>query len=370
MTPSELSRDNKLWKDFIDEGAVTEIAKQIGRVHKKFDQPKFIAFVCTAGFFNLELKDRINAIARGLKEYLPGNYGAATTVLKKAAPRLGTFENWALTSYVELYGLPHFDRSLAALKELTKYGTAEFAIRPFMLERTGKTLKLFKSWLNDPNEHVRRLVAEGTRPRGVWMPHIPAFRENPRPVIKLLDKLRADPSLYVRKAVANNLNDISKDNPELAIATAKRWKKDDDKLTDWIIKHGCRSLLKSGDPRVLEIFGFTPKPKIKVTNFAPAKKNVKIGDDVKLQCEINSASKKAQKLVIDYRVHLVKSNGKSSTKVFKWAEKTIKPNETLTLSIKQSFKKITTRRYYPGHHRLVLIINGQSKAELFIKLMN
>lgn len=334
------------------------MAKKIGRVYKKFDQSSFLKALLTDAFFQMELKERINAIAATLRNFLPEDFVKTITIFKKVAPTLGEFENWALLKYIELYGIDNFDESIKAMKELTQFSTAEFAIRLFMIRYTKQMLSLMNQWVNDPNEHVRRLAAEGSRPRGVWTEHIISFKKNPRPVLQLLEKLKGDPSLYVRKAVANNLNDISKDHPDLVIKLCKRWKKDNNKHTDWIIKHACRTLLKKGDLRVLSVLGFTLSPRIKIYNFTTSSKKVKINSGYTFSFSIKSLSKKKQKLAIDYKIHYVSKNGKKSLKVFKLAEKEIPAGNTLALVKKHHFKDNTSRKHYTGMHHLELIING------------
>jgi 3-methyladenine DNA glycosylase AlkC len=354
----------KLWKDYLNRESVSKIASEIGRIHKPFDQPAFVDAVITDGFFELELKQRIESIADALKDYLPSNFSKSTGIFKKAAPKLGGFENWALMTYIERFGLEHLEQSIAAMKALTQHCTAEFAIRPFIIRYPDRMLNVMNEWTVNPNEHIRRLAAEGSRPRGVWTLHIEAFKKNPRPVLKILEKLKADPSLYVRKAVANNLNDISKEHPDLVIKTALKWKKQGNDLTDWIVKHACRSLIKKGDPRVFPIFGFTASPKLDVKALSLSKKRIKIGGELVLKAELKSLSKKSQKLAIDYKVIYVKKGGKTSPKVFKLTEKELSPGNKLSLSIKHSFQDRSTRLHHPGKHRLELVINGKSFGSL------
>ncbi len=357
-----VAEDNKpesgLWKDYLNRGSVTKIAEEIGQVDKGFDQRSFVEAVIDKSFSGLELKQRITAIARTLHQFLPRSYARSMRIFKQAAPRLGGFENWALMSYIELYGLDHFDDSIAAMKELTQYSSAEFAIRPFMIRYESEMMPVLHRWAGDSNEHVRRLAAEGSRPRGVWTQHIESFKQDPRPVLRLLEKLKADSYLYVRKAVANNLNDISKDHPDLVIETALAWKNDGNKHTDWIIKHACRSLIKKGNPKVFPIFGFTSSPKVDVKRFTLSRKKVKIGTDVSLSFDLTSGANRSQKLAVDYRVHYVKKNGRHSPKVFKLTEKVIGPRKTEKVTTRHSFEDRSTRTHYPGRHRIDLIING------------
>ncbi len=360
MAPNEDGYpESGLWKDYVARERIEEIAQTIGKTYRKFDQKGFVEAVLDDGFEKLELKTRIGRIAETLKPYLPNDFKKAVAILTAAAPSLPGFGNWAITDFVALNGLEHFDASVKALKILTRHGSAEFAIRPFMIRYTDRIMPLLHEWAEDSNEHVRRLAAEGSRPRGVWVAHIESFKQDPAPVIELLEKLKADESLYVRKAVANNLNDISKDNPETVIDTATVWQEGATAHTRWIIKHACRTLIKQRHPAVFGLLGFTPNPKTSVESFRTSKKRVRIGSEFVVSADISSRAKKSQKLAVDYVVHYVKKNGKASPKVFKFAEKTIKPGETLSLSTKHSFREMTTRKHYPGDHSIELVINGR-----------
>jgi len=181
-------------------------------------------------------------------------------------------------------------------------------------------------------------------------------------VLALREKLKEDPSLYVRKAVANNLNDISKEHPDAVIATARRWKRDGNPHTDWIVRHGCRSLIKLGDPRVFPLFGFTARPKLTCTPVKTSKKTVVIGGDVGFSFDLRSEAARSQRLAIDYRITYARANGRTSAKVFKLAERTVAAGETLPLRITQSFADLSTRRHYPGPHRVEIIVNGRVVA--------
>ena len=368
MSPRETPGENPQWKDFINRKLLERIAATVAGIDSSFNPKKFVDAVVADRLEERELKDRINTAARHFAEALPSDYPKAVKIVIKTASELRGFGNWILTAFVESYGLDHFDDSVRALRELTKYGSSEFAIRPYIIRYTDRMLKVLDEWTEDPNEHVRRLAAEGCRPRGVWTMHIEAFKKDPRPVIKILEKLNADESLYVRKAVANNLNDISKDHPDLAIKTALAWKKNGNKHTDWIVKHACRSLIKQGHPEVFGIFGYTSSPKVEVRNFLAKQKSVKIGGEATLQAELVSKAKSEQRLVIDYRVHYLKKNNKVSAKVFKLTEKTFKPGENQTITTRHSFAERSTRSHNPGTHKIELIINGKPKAMIEVNL--
>jgi 3-methyladenine DNA glycosylase AlkC len=361
--------DTGLWKDYFNRARVERLSKAFKKEYPEFKAPSFVTAVLSNEFTQLELKARIRRIAEELGNFLPADYDQACEIVMQVAPTVPEFENWALTTYVELYGLDHFDTSVRALEELTQHGTSEFAIRPYMIRYTDRMMPILHRWARHDNEHVRRLAAEGSRPRGVWVAHIEQFKKDPRPVIKLLDKLKADPSLYVRKAVANNLNDISKEHPDVVIKTAKRWQKNQHPHTDWIIKRACRSLIKLGDPRVLELLGFTSKPRLDVIEFNLSKRKLQIGSTASIEVILKSRSKSDQKLAIDYRVHYAKANGKTSSKVFKLVEKILSAGDKLSLATRHSFKQMSTRKHFPGKHRVDLIINGIDRGSIEFSLI-
>ena len=368
MSPRETPGENPQWKDFINRKLLERIAAAVAGIDSGFKPKKFVDAVVDDRLEERELKDRINTAARHFAEALPSDYSKAVKIVIKAASELRGFGNWILTAFVESYGLDHFDDSVRALRELTQYGSSEFAVRPYIIRYPDRMLEVLEKWAEDPNEHVRRLAAEGCRPRGVWTMHIEAFKKDPRPVLRILEKLNADESLYVRKAVANNLNDISKDHPDLAIKTALAWKKSGNRHTDWIVKHACRSLIKQGHPEVFGIFGYTASPKVEVRNFRAKPLSVKIGGETVLEAELVSKAKSNQKLVIDYRVHYLKKNSKVSAKVFKLTEKSLRSGESATISTRHSFAERSTRKHNAGKHKIELIINGVSKAEVEIAL--
>jgi len=354
----------RLWKDYLNRKLLTRLADEICRAYSGFDRKGFVAKVATDEFFAMELKQRITTAAQALGAFLPGNYSKAVDVLIEVAPNVGGWENWILTNYVDLYGVDDFDDSMRALENLTPYGTGEFAIRVFMNKYTKRMLPVLNRWAKHPNEHVRRLAVEGSRPRGVWVAHIETFKEDPLPVLKLLEKLKADPSLYVRKAVANNLNDISKDHPDLVTDTALSWQNDGNKHTDWIIKHACRSLIKAGHPRVFPLFGFTSNPKIAVVGFEADKAHYRIGQTLTVPLTIESKSRTRQKLAVDYRITYRTKTGSSSSKVFKLCEKEIPPGGMLPLKLRHKFEDNSTRKHYAGEHSVELIVNGRVSAKI------
>ncbi|MBI1880628.1 MAG: DNA alkylation repair protein [Chloroflexi bacterium] len=284
---------------------------------------------------------------------------------------LAGFDDFVIMSqcdFVAKYGLDYFDISMKALYEMTKRFTAEGAIRPFLQKYPEQTLEFLEQLSHDLSPLARRLASEGTRPRLPLAPRLPQFIKDPRPVLKLLDNLKADPTLLVRRSVANNLNDIAKDNPDLVVETLREWQKSKDKGTQWLIGHASRTLVKRGHREALALLGYPPNPAISVQNLALNRASVKLGEDLTFSFEIHSKADQPQNLMIDYVVYHMKANGKLAPKVVKLTQKKLKAGEALRLSKKHSFKLINTRVYYPGKHRVGVQINGQIWAEAEFEL--
>ena len=265
--------------------------------------------------------------------------------------------------FVSKYGLDYFELSMNALYEMTKRFSAEGDIRYFIDRYPEKTLSLLSQWAEDPNCHVRRLVSEGTRPRLPLAGRIKQFQQNPKPVLKLLEKLKFDPVRYVQRSVANNVNDISKDNPDLVLDILAEWKRSNHPGVQWIIKHALRSLLKSANRDAFELLGYSPHVNVNLLSFNLENKLVHLGDYLKFTFELLSEDIEEKKLMIDYAIYFMKASGKKAEKVFKLSQKTIDSGQKIKISKKHSLKPISTRKYYPGKHKIELIINGRKYAE-------
>jgi 3-methyladenine DNA glycosylase AlkC len=304
--------------------------------------------------------ERNNLIRDLLQEYLPKDFPQAVQILISSLGseilhcELTGFDAFVVMSqcdFVAKYGLDHFELSMQALYEMTKRFTAEGAIRAFIQKYPDQTLKRLAEWAEDENCHVRRLVSEGMRPRLPLAPRLPQFIKDPRPVLHLLDKLKADPELMVRRSVANNLNDIVKDNPELVMKTLKEWQKMKNKGTQWIIGHASRTLVKQGYEDALALLGYPSDLAVRVQRLQLHKTIIQMGEDLIFEFEVQSKGDTSQNLMIDYVIHHMKANGKLAPKVFKLAKKKLKSRETLQLFKKHSFQQISTRKYYSGNHR-------------------
>ncbi|MCH8557502.1 MAG: DNA alkylation repair protein [Balneolia bacterium] len=317
---------------------------------------------------SLSLMERGDFLAELLHKYMPDSYPDAITLLVKAASvepsevyeesPIYRFLHLPFTKYVSKYGLDHFEESMTAQYELTRLFTAEFSIRPFLERYEKQTLDRLMQWTRDPDEHVRRLVSEGTRPRLPWGSRLKRFQEDPAPVIALLEELKDDESLYVRRSVANNLNDIGKDNPEVLLDTAERWSENAIPDRQWIVRHALRSLIKQGHPRALAVLGYGAPKNIELLKSQIEPKEARKGDAVRLTFTLKNTGAKAEELLVDFCVHYVKANGQANSKVFKLKELRISAGETAELSAKVSLKKMTTRTHYPGEHKIELLVNG------------
>jgi 3-methyladenine DNA glycosylase AlkC len=345
------------------------IAGMISAVHPSFDGSGFVDDVLD-GYEPLELKQRGLKIARSMRAFLPDNYEAAVEILlaslgptldKSGDSGMGVFLYFPHVFFVHEFGLNYFEASMAAQYELTQRFTAEFSIRPFLEHRTEETLDRLRLWTGDSSQHVRRLVSEGTRPRLPWASRLRIFQRDPAPVIELLELLKDDPELYVRRSVANNLNDIGKDHPELLVRVADRWTKNASKERQWIVRHGLRTAVKRGDVGALAILGYGDDSGLTVTfpTFSPAA--AKIGDHIIIGFTLTNTGPAAKAALVDFRIHYIKKNGTARPKVFKFKEVVLQPGESVQLRKKVSLKEMTTRKHFPGSHAVDALVNGTVK---------
>lgn len=371
-----MAKTNFLMKDSINSRVLKELAANIKKNYKSFDDKGFCSSI-SRELKKLELKERISLVTHSLNDYLPNQFEKAVAILLKSLPEelpngskdiegygsnmldsLHGFIMISLTNYVAEYGIANYEVSMNALKIMTSRFSAEEAARYFIQKYPLKTLKTYKKWCLDENMHVRRLVSESTRSRLPWTMQLPEFIEDPSPVLPFLELLKNDDELYVRRSVANNLNDISKDNPGVVIKLLKKWSKDKSSEMQWLVKHALRTLIKEGNSEALSIIGFHPDPAIKVQNLTLNSSTVSFGDSLIFKTKIKSLSDSDQWLMIDHVIHHMKANGKLSPKVFKLKKIRLKANETIEINKSHPIKKITTREYYAGKHEVQLQING------------
>jgi 3-methyladenine DNA glycosylase AlkC len=353
-------------RDVFNENVVNQLAESLARAWHEFEVDGFRQSI-NPKLKVLTFSERNNLIRDRLWDFLPKDYPRALEIILRALPPeieiceltgYGGFIVLPQNEFVAKYGLDYYDLSMQALYEMTKRFTAEGAIRPFILKYPEQTLTRLSEWAEDQNCHVRRLVSEGTRPRLPWTMQLKPFIEDPQPVLELLEKLKNDPVLMVRRSVANNLNDIAKDHPDLVVKTLHRWRNIKDEGTQWLIRHAARTLVKQGNKDVLTVLGYSPNVDISVSRIKLDKPIVKMGEALNFSFEVKSTARQPQTLVIDYVIYHVKANGKLTPKVFKLTNKTLEPGQTLKISKTHPFRFITTRKYYPGKHVLEIQING------------
>jgi 3-methyladenine DNA glycosylase AlkC len=353
-------------KHLLGSDTVSWIADGLAAAHESFDRSSFIRD-CLDGLDELELKPRANHIADIMSKHLPQHFPDAAGIIAaslgpEADPSGNTGTNvlryMPHDSFIHTYGIDHFEAATKLQEDLTKRFTCEFSIRGFIEKYPDQSMAQLRLWAKDESVHVRRLVSEGTRPRLPWAPRLRDFQRDPAPVIALLELLKDDPERYVQRSVANNLNDIAKDHPALVTELCARWLEGAGPGRKWIVGHALRSLIKQGHSGALGLLGAGAAPNVKISSFALSPQMPRMGDQLLVSFTLTSASDQAQDLLIDYAVHYVKSNGRTSRKVFKLKRLLLGPNETMVLSRTLSLADMTTRKHYPGTHAVEAIVNG------------
>ncbi|GMV48588.1 MAG: hypothetical protein UZ03_NOB001003569 [Nitrospira sp. OLB3] len=343
------------------------IAKMVAGVWPTFPRAAFVRSALE-GYEALELMPRGWKIAQVLRRYLPTDYPKAVEILlasldqpirRRAGQGMTSFLFLPHVLFVAEYGLEHFEPSMHAQYVLTQRFTAEFSIRRYLERHPRATLARLAEWATDPSEDVRRLVSEGTRPRLPWAARLRAFQADPRPVLALLEWLKDDPSLYVRRSVANNLNDIGKDHPALLIETARRWLGEATEERRWIVRHALRSAVKRGDAEALALLGYGRAGSVALRRIEIAPSPVSIGSVVTIACDLVNHATVPQRLLADLRVSYVKANGTATPKVFKLKAVELPARAAVRLGKRLSLSQLTTRTHYPGLHRVELLVNGR-----------
>ncbi len=357
------------FKDNYNKELVNNLAKEILSVNENFDKKKLMKLVFDKEWENRELKQRMRHITVSLNETFNLPYLEALEVLLKIYDRFTKM--WSaiiFCDFVEVYGLDNYKESIKAMELFTTKSSAEFAIRPFIIKYPDKTMKQMLKWSKHKNEHVRRLSSEGCRPRLPWGIALQEFKKDPSPILLILENLKNDPSEYVRKSVANNLNDISKDNPQTVIEIVKNWKGNNPN-TDWIVKHASRTLLKKGNEKVLKLFGNSSNVRFEIRDLRLKKKKINLGEENEISCVLTLKEKTEKKLRLEYAVYYVMAKGQLSRKIFKISEKTVKPKEELIVSKKHKFRDHTTRTHFRGIHKIAVVVNGNESEALEFELI-
>jgi len=353
-----------LIKNIYSRSFFEKFATVVAEVLADFNREKFMASIFIPEFEHMEWKQRMKHTTAVLHEFLPKEFPAAVGIIEKIIEKLRQKSSGEdalvymfFPDYIETYGLDDFKTSVKALEFVTQFISCEFAVRPFIIKYGDLMMVEMQRWSRHPSHKVRRFASEGSRPRLPWAMAIPALKTNPSAVLPILENLKNDPSEYVRRSVANNLNDIAKDHPGVVLAIAGKWK-GGTKETDAIVKHGSRTLLKQGHLDILKHFGLDHS-NIAVADFEIVTPRIAVGSHLHFTFRLANQNKESRTVRIEYAIHYLKANGSLSKKMFKISERVLMPDQLLNIDRKQSFKPITTKRFYPGLHRVSIVVNGK-----------
>lgn len=331
-----------------------------------FNKQEFIKQIYSGNWEEKELKDRMKHTTAVLHRFMPKEYKKAAKLIKASITHLrkrqiaGGLEFIFFPDYIETYGIDDFEEAVQSIEFVTQFISCEFAVRPFILKYGERMMNQMLAWSRHKEHSVRRLASEGSRPRLPWAMAIPALKKDPSATLPILENLKNDPSEWVRKSVANHINDIAKDNPHIVIGIAHQWRSNN-KETNAIIKHGSRTLLKQGHPEILHYYGLDTDG-IQVSKFKVLTPVVKTGDSLAFSFTLENKSSQAKHIRIEYAIYYRRQNNTLSKKVFKISEKDCQPGESLQIIRQQSFRLITTRVFYPGKQQVSVIINGIEQA--------
>jgi len=359
---------SSLLKDLYSPAFYDRLANSFVHTMEGFDKKKFKHSLFSDAFETMELKERMKHTARCMHLFMPQTFGPASLkMISKIVDRWrdhefpkGGLEHMFLPDYIETYGLDNYNTAVKALELVTQYVSCEFAVRPFLLRYYEPMLAQMVQWSTHKSEAVRRLASEGSRPRLPWAMSIPALKKDPRVVLPILENLKNDKSESVRRSVANSLNDITKDHPELVLTLAAKWKGISAEV-DAVIKHGSRTLLKKGHTGILAHYGLESQH-VELSGMKVLTPVVKIGDSLQFQFSVINKARATQTIRLECGIYYLKANGTLAKKVFKISERILQPGGSITIDRSQSFKLITTRVFYPGAHKISVIVNGEEKT--------
>ena len=330
------------FKNMYNEQFFDRFTEDLKLVIKDFDAREFVSQIMDNEWENRELKQRCMHITTILKKFLPADYKEAIAKIlelldyvKNTQPDFSKIDDTkfgltleygpVLDNYVEQYGLDDYETSVKAIEKITQFTSCEFSVHPFIIKYPDEMMQQMLVWSKHEHWGVRRLASEGCRPRLPWAMALP---------------------------------NIAKDNLQTVIDLVKRWQ-GESKEVDWIIKHGSRTLLKQGNPEMMELFGFNSTAKsIRIENFQISIPEVKVGDSLEFSFNLLNKSNKRTKIRLEYGIYYQKANGTLTKKVHKISEKEYAENSTTQITRKHSFRVVTTRKLHPGLHQVAVIING------------
>ncbi len=356
-----------LKEQFFNTDFYNKITLKLKSTYPQLAEEQFLIQI-QLGMQSRELMERLEHCSETLHHFLPSDYLQALEIIEALAPEFGDFTGMIFPNFVQRFGLDYYEDSIRALHYLTRFSSSEFAIRVFLKQNFEATLKEMIKWAGDENNHVRRLASEGTRARLPWSFKLDEVVKNPRLTQPIIDQLKEEKDLYVKKSVGNHINDWSKDHPEFVLDYLSKWDQNN-KDTQWMLKKGIRSLVKDGHPATFPLLGFTAQPTIKIEIPTINTSLIKLGQDLEFNFMIQSLSDANQLINIDYMIFYMKKNGQKQPKVFKLKELSIKAGEEVVISKKHAFKDFSTRKHYEGEHALALLINGIQEQSVAFELV-
>lgn len=357
------------FKNLININTAKSISSLLEKEIKDFDSTKFLKNI-SSEIDSLELKERVRLISKNIYDCTVESYPKILKSFEKIIDDHKGFSLWPISQFIEEYGIQehsHLPITFKTLGFLTTKFTAEFAIRPYINKYEIQTYKQLNIWAKSSDEHHRRLASEGCRPNLPWGGKLVNINNLLAKNLDILETLKFDDSEYVRKSVSNHLNDISRVDQKFFLKTIKEWHKQ--KVNKKLIRHSLRTLLKAGNEKALDLLGYKKNANIKanITSLSPKK----ISEDEKLTIKfsLHNNEKKNQPILLDLVILYPMKNGKYSKKIFRIKDTTLKPNDTIYLEKLYHFKKVTTRKHYPGDHFIKLQINGNEFDEVKFKLI-
>ena len=352
---------NSYNRDFLN-----KLGNRVLFYHLDFPVTSFINSCLNEDWEKLELKARMKRISFCLNEFIDGEFKYKAQLLSDVSKHFSSYPACLFPDFIEQFGLNDYEASIQALEIMTCYSSSEFAVRPFIKKFPDKMMQQMLKWAQHQNHHVRRLASEGCRPLLPWGKVLNHLKNDPSPILPILNILKNDPSEYVRKSVANNLNDIGKNQPQILKDFARNNLGKISDNCDKMIKHACRNFLKQSDPEILKIFNY-PKPShIQLSEFKWDNK-IKLNSQLGFSFKLNS--KKPLGLIrLEYALEFLRSNGTYGRKVFKISESDIN-DDFKSWSRNHNMVERSVRKYYPGKQFLSLIINGVEFTKVEFELI-
>ena len=312
----------------------------------------------------VRLRQRVDIVRDALLSDVPAGFAAAERAVLDVLDEPG-FDGWMIwptTEFIawralETASTRDFDAAMSLLARLTVGLTGEFAVRDLLNARPDRALRIMHTWAGHDSEHVRRLATEGSRAYLPGAKRVPWLLAHPRATRGILDATYRDPAVYVRRSVANHLNDLSRVDSFVVTEAATAWAGDPDANTAWVLRHGLRTLIKRADSTALALVGFTGD-NLHVARPRISGDLVRWEGDLIFTAVVTNAGETDATVAIDYSIGFRRANGSVSAKTFKLGKRCIAAGGSAVVTKTHSFRPITTRTYYPGPHYVTVQANG------------